>query len=389
MKKTKVYQKNILLILSIAIVITFSSISLLLYHFEGYLNSADKLNKARGLASQVVYFDEGLTMSARMYTIEQDPTWLERYDDITNKLDSTLINILVLEPSLKELFESSYEVNNRLMIIEKKAMNDASSGRTDQARDKLFSSEYSKLKLLYAQQIEQALKILSDKSEVLEQEHKNEYNFFVFWIVFLMVIFIFIWIYLLRFLRVNTLRLNGLITTDDLTGLKNRRSFDDALKKELRRSIRDGKLLMLAVLDIDYFKQYNDRYGHPKGDIVLSVFGQLMQKVMRRASEYGFRLGGEEFAVITVIDKVEDGLYILNKLKEELINKKIEHKGNIENQIVTFSAGVAIHYSDDILTDEDLYINADRALYKAKKSGRNKIIVCSQNQESANDVQSD
>ncbi|MEA1988848.1 MAG: GGDEF domain-containing protein [Pseudomonadota bacterium] len=179
---------------------------------------------------------------------------------------------------------------------------------------------------------------------------------------------------LTHFLRLNNQYLNGLITTDELTNLSNRRSFDEVLKRELHRSIRDEKILMLAIIDIDYFKKYNDYYGHPKGDQVLSLFGKLIKRNLRRASDFGFRIGGEEFAVITVVETPQVGVAAIKKVMRKLAAKKIEHEANPDSGIVTVSVGVAYHHAEDIMTDEELYIAADKALYKAKEQGRNQLV---------------
>lgn len=378
MKKTKLYQKNILIILSLSIVVTVLSTTMLLYHFERYSAVSEKLQNVKWLSGRVMYFDEVMTMSVRMYAQTQEQKWLERYQENALLFDKTIAEAATYEPKFNALFKDNAEDSRFLIQTESQAISYVQTGSIKEAQAQLNSAAYSEHKLGYKQQINESFEAVQNEFKTMKEEHNTLYKFFVYLIVFLMGSFIFAWLYLLKFLKINNAHLNNLITTDELTGLSNRRAFDEVLKRELRRSTRDEKILMLAVLDIDYFKKYNDYYGHPKGDMVLSIFGQKIQKIIRRASEYSFRLGGEEFAIIAVVDRREQGLLIIKRFKKLLAERSIEHKGNEVDERVTFSAGVAFHHAEDVMSEDELYIAADRALYKAKNLGRNQIVEYSE-----------
>lgn len=172
-----------------------------------------------------------------------------------------------------------------------------------------------------------------------------------------------------------TLRKNiaELLITDALTNLYNRRHFNTIFKTELKRSRRHQYNFVLMMIDIDYFKQYNDTYGHPQGDIALVRVANSLQNSIHRPEDYVFRLGGEEFCVITSnIDN--DGIFQLaNKLKNNIENLYIEHNKNSSSDYLTVSIGIKTIEYTNILDYEEIYKLADDALYKAKKAGRNRI----------------
>lgn len=160
-------------------------------------------------------------------------------------------------------------------------------------------------------------------------------------------------------------------TTDPLTGLMNRRSFDNILSRIWKRHKQKGLTFSISLLDIDFFKKVNDTYGHAAGDKVLKSLGEILLKNQRLGMDYTFRYGGEEFAIIsTNTDRDEMKQYmarLLNKVRTRVF------KYNSNKISITFSAGVC--QAENESTIADLIIRADTALYEAKQSGRNKIIV--------------
>ncbi len=163
--------------------------------------------------------------------------------------------------------------------------------------------------------------------------------------------------------------------TDSLTSLYNRRYFDQIFPKQINIAKRDRKKLVFAMLDIDFFKQYNDTYGHQQGDVVLKKVSHTIQKLLSRASDYSFRLGGEEFGIIFRIENDDDGYNIASKINQNIENLKIEHKNNSASQYITLSIGVFIVDSMKQYTVENIYKEADEALYKAKNNGRNQVVL--------------
>ena len=173
--------------------------------------------------------------------------------------------------------------------------------------------------------------------------------------------------------------ISELLITDYLTKIYNRRHFNTVFDIELKRSKRDKKNFVLMILDIDYFKQYNDTYGHDAGDKALYSVANALKYTLKRSEDFLFRLGGEEFGIITSgVDK-EGVLILAEKLRESIINLQIEHTGSFINDNLTISIGIKVVEFNSDLIENDIYKLADKALYEAKERGRNKAIVCTQN----------
>jgi diguanylate cyclase (GGDEF)-like protein/PAS domain S-box-containing protein len=162
--------------------------------------------------------------------------------------------------------------------------------------------------------------------------------------------------------------------TDALTGIYNRRHFNNVLPDVINDSKRDNKLVSFVIIDIDHFKQYNDTYGHQMGDEVLKKVAEAIKKSLRRAYDYCFRLGGEEFGVIFKTDSKEKAIDFTNNIRQNIENLNIEHRGNSASPYVTASMGLICVEARKISTDDQLYKEADDLLYIAKKSGRNKVV---------------
>jgi len=156
---------------------------------------------------------------------------------------------------------------------------------------------------------------------------------------------------------------------DALTGVPNRRAYDERIKLEFKRWQRKNEPLVLAVMDVDHFKSINDTYGHLIGDKVLRTISQLVDKKVRDSDFFG-RIGGEEFAVIFTGIDLDIALKRLEQFRESIENCKFGFKG--KRIVITMSIGCALFHGDD--KPEDVYERADKALYQAKSSGRNKCI---------------
>jgi diguanylate cyclase (GGDEF)-like protein/PAS domain S-box-containing protein len=162
--------------------------------------------------------------------------------------------------------------------------------------------------------------------------------------------------------------------TDDLTDLYNRRFFNIKIEEEINRAKRDNHYFSFLVIDIDYFKQYNDTYGHQKGDIALEKVALILKKRTSRGSDFAFRLGGEEFGIITTLNK-EKAIEFANLIKDEIENLKIEHKASEVSKFITISIGIVSKEGEFITNSDLLYKEADDCLYEAKKLGRNSIFI--------------
>ncbi len=167
--------------------------------------------------------------------------------------------------------------------------------------------------------------------------------------------------------------LENLSTTDGLTGIPNRRMFDEVLKKEWRRAVRDRKPLSMIMLDIDYFKQYNDLFGHLKGDDCLRRIAQSMKECMRRPSDLAARYGGEEFVCILPNTDPAGALVVARHIQTRVEALDITHTHSKTGK-VTLSMGVASMVPEKEQKESDLVNRADANLYAAKNGGRNRII---------------
>ena len=173
-------------------------------------------------------------------------------------------------------------------------------------------------------------------------------------------------------LRSMTERLKLLATTDGLTGLINRRAFDDALDTEASRSTRSGAPLSLLMIDVDRFKSYNDLYGHQAGDEVLKVVGQCLKTTLKRPADLAARYGGEEFVAI-LPDTAEDGaFFIADAFRDNLKQLAIPHQGG-DKKVVTVSVGIAVTSREEPIAPAELLHRADEALYTAKHAGRDRV----------------
>ena len=169
-------------------------------------------------------------------------------------------------------------------------------------------------------------------------------------------------------------RLVGLSLTDGLTGLANRRHFDEVLGRETDRARRERRPLSLLMLDVDWFKSYNDEYGHPAGDVVLSRLAQVLLDSVRRPGDLAARYGGEEFAVVLPDLDAQAAGVLAEQIRSRVAALDITHAHGLDGH-VTISIGVAQMDPDDRHAAETLIGQADAALYRAKSAGRNRIDV--------------
>lgn len=169
--------------------------------------------------------------------------------------------------------------------------------------------------------------------------------------------------------------LKRLSNQDGLTGLANRRHFDEVLDKECRRAKRDGKPIALLLTDVDFFKPYNDAYGHPAGDECLRRVAKVLAEAARRPGDVAARYGGEEFAVI-LPNTTEDGARsVAENLRESVAALKLPHSGSKVASHVTLSVGVVAAISGQAPSPDQLIELADSALYQSKQSGRNRVTL--------------
>ncbi len=174
-------------------------------------------------------------------------------------------------------------------------------------------------------------------------------------------------------LRRKYLLLESIAALDGLTEIPNRRRFDESLDIEWRRAQRDGKPLTVIFMDIDFFKNFNDAYGHTAGDDCLKRVAKVMADCVHRGGDLVARYGGEEFVALLPDTPCDSGLVLAEKIRVGIEALNIPHAHSSVAPCVTLSLGVATAFPNNALTPGLLVETADKMLYKAKQQGRNQI----------------
>jgi diguanylate cyclase (GGDEF)-like protein len=162
---------------------------------------------------------------------------------------------------------------------------------------------------------------------------------------------------------------------DELTGLSNRRDYLHGVNFYINVCRHVHQTVCVIMMDVDFFKHYNDSYGHQKGDLVLQSIGEVLRQLMSEEHVYAARVGGEEFIILWTENRIAEAERVAVKLRQMIIDLKIPHEKSNIAPYVTASFGLYILRGGSMDSVEDLYNNADTALYKAKNSGRNCIIL--------------
>ncbi|WP_054974048.1 GGDEF domain-containing protein [Paenibacillus sp. A3] len=177
-----------------------------------------------------------------------------------------------------------------------------------------------------------------------------------------------------QLMKTNEL-LQKISSIDALTGLANRRFFDERFAKEWRHAMRFSTPLSVILLDIDYFKRYNDTYGHHDGDACLQYVAEAMRHAAKRPGDMIARYGGEEFVIVLPVTDGRGALYVAERMRSEVERLRIPHRGSAVSSFVTASLGVATMIPVRNVSLRELIIRADKALYRAKQEGRNRAIA--------------
>jgi diguanylate cyclase (GGDEF)-like protein len=167
-------------------------------------------------------------------------------------------------------------------------------------------------------------------------------------------------------------RLSTLARRDALTGLSNRRHFDEMIVQEFRRARRHERPVTVIMIDVDCFKAFNDLYGHPAGDDCLRRVAAAIRNSLRRPADHAARYGGEEIVVLLPETDPHGACIIAERIREAVVMERIAHAAS-PHGVVTISAGVATRLPLDDFDTAALLEAADRALYRAKRSGRNRV----------------
>jgi diguanylate cyclase (GGDEF)-like protein len=172
-------------------------------------------------------------------------------------------------------------------------------------------------------------------------------------------------------LQGDLLRASALL--DGLTGVANRRKFDEDVQTDWRQCLRETAPLSLILIDIDYFKLYNDRYGHQAGDNCLKLVARALSETLRRPYDKLARYGGEEFACLLPKTKLAGASAMAERMQARVSELRVEHLGSDVDQVVTISLGVASMVPTPSETPELLLKAADQQLYEAKRTGRARV----------------
>ena len=163
--------------------------------------------------------------------------------------------------------------------------------------------------------------------------------------------------------------------TDSLTNLYNRRYFNVVFDRELKRAKRTKSEITFMMLDVDFFKQYNDNYGHLEGDKALKSVAEVLKSILKRPGDFIFRLGGEEFGVFITDVDAQNSEAMAQRICKEMEARNIPHSGNKASEYLTLSIGVVTCVADETLNEDDIIKQADKKLYEAKESGRNRYMM--------------
>ncbi len=177
-------------------------------------------------------------------------------------------------------------------------------------------------------------------------------------------------------LQLKNNQLKELAMQDGLTQIPNRRFFDEMYEKVYKEITRDKKTLAVMMIDVDYFKLYNDHYGHIEGDACLIAIAKALKNTLKRPSDIVARYGGEEFVVIVKNIDFEGAMSVSEHLRSAIEALHMVHEYSTVTDHVTISIGVAFKEQEEFITKEMLLKKADDVLYQAKKEGRNRVNIC-------------
>ncbi len=222
-------------------------------------------------------------------------------------------------------------------------------------------------------------------TDLLQQSLKQrlvEYKQYMFLTLLLSVVTIAaIFYFSLSFYRLQKdsyRKLEEISITDPLTSIPNRRYMDMVFDSEIQRIRRDGKGLAFGLMDIDFFKPFNDTYGHQEGDLALQKVAGALESSLQRAGDFYFRFGGEEFCFLINAPSLVEAKATGERIRKAVERLEIEHRENSVSRFVTISLGVAFYPEVTTENLDDMIKQADDLLYKAKENGRNQCVAVDQ-----------
>ncbi|BFM38592.1 GGDEF domain-containing protein [Synechocystis sp. LKSZ1] len=178
-----------------------------------------------------------------------------------------------------------------------------------------------------------------------------------------------------RLFEQSNRQLQKLAVIDPLTRIGNRRMFEQYFSRDWYHAIREQKWISLIICDVDYFKKYNDTYGHPQGDRCLRQVAQILRSNCKRATDIVARYGGEEFVIVLLDTKPSNAIEMVEKIQQSLMSCNLLHSASEVSSQVTLSFGVASARPKAATQEQTLIDLADQALYQAKQAGRNRYVL--------------
>ena len=364
------------------------------------------LEVSKGL-ERMVLLNQQLTNMLIIAVLEQNTLRTASYDTLSADLEATIHTVAKLTQgqNLTEEITALSDDHRQLHVVEDAALQYMRNGRWNDARRVLFEESYVLARKMYEINSETAISALTGALATAE-ERFDRIRMAAFALrIGAVVLLLWVGAMFSRRLRAEIAeqarlqneitasnqaleekvlqrtveledanrRLQALSATDGLTGLANRRKFDQEWEQEWSRAVRQGLALAVAMVDVDQFKAYNDHYGHPSGDVCLKLIAQTLGHTVQRSGELAARYGGEEFVVILPGLDAAEAAAVMERVRESVQALGLPHARAAVAGVVTISAGVAACLpkpGDDAAL---LLQAADAALYRAKTSGRNRV----------------
>ncbi|MCW8895822.1 MAG: GGDEF domain-containing protein [Sulfurimonas sp.] len=306
------------------------------------------------------------------FTQNQKKTVLTQIDKIEEKLNKLEENLFLLYKSPNHV---EIKKNHKKMI---EAQNNITNYAKSWLLDNNITVESNEAFELMTKNIEAIIELYNSNLVFLNKSLKEnrKYSTYILFGGFMSMLFV-IYVNILFYYKNRKYvdKIEELTITDSMSGLYNRRHFDEVFENSLKVQQRTKQTLVLIMLDIDFFKTYNDTYGHQAGDIAITKVTKNLKNALKRAGDMAFRLGGEEFGVLCGGMSESEALDFANKIRENIENEKIEHSESEVSKYVTVSMGIIVVQPNIMNTPNEIYKCADKALYKAKEEGRNRVVV--------------
>ena len=368
---------TLFVLLSFALVALIFTAAGTVYFFNKQHTLTTQFQSLKLIAKDIAYHDEVLTMSTLVATLDDDPRWRERYIRYEVTLDELLVRAKATDPKIARFFEETAQANEQLIAMESQAFELVSDNKRREALALLKSDKYQQYKAAFSNGLTNAInEVLTNTQFKIDENQEKRGFYLIMSMVIAFFVVLVLWYFLIRYVRLTEKAIVDIAKLDELSGLLNRREFNRIVGYEINRAYRENKILMLVILDLDEFKKYNDKYGHPAGDNVIREVGELFLSFSRRTNEFAFRTGGEEFAIVSTCSSRQEGIKFCKSLCDEVRKLNIEHANNPPRYKVTASCGIAFStQGEKPLSMNELYSRADQALYKAKHAGKNQCAV--------------